>query len=164
MFKVLVMGICAGSTPAGNWRMFVSTALTSDDCWRSEKHRITVPGFAQGAVKKWWRICSTSLCGSWRKGGEQTTRACFWIKKVESRAGRYTFVWRKIMKKQLGKAKEQIRREMGLLPATLQAYLEELATGIAFVHGSSRRKSSERKKRESLPQLLERWERYREML
>ena len=64
--------------------------------------------------------------------------------KLESCAGRYTFVWRKSVEKQLTKVKEEIRRETGLTsPLDLQAYLNaaekrgvlamfylELVTGI----------------------------------
>ena len=83
--------------------------------------------------------------------------------KLESRAGRYTFVWRKQVEKQLRKVKEQLHKETGLTsPAALRAYLDELAVGINFVHGSGRRKSPEQKKWERLTQLLERWEQYEE--
>ena len=49
--------------------------------------------------------------------------------KLESRAGRYTFVWRKSVEKHLAKVKEQVRKATGLTsPAALQSYLESLAT------------------------------------
>ena len=85
--------------------------------------------------------------------------------KLESRAGRYTFVWRKSVEKQIAKVREQVRQATGLTtPAALRAHLEELAVGIAFVHGSGRRKSPEQKAWEHLSGLLERWEGYERQL
>ena len=56
--------------------------------------------------------------------------------KLESRAGRYTFVWRKSVEKHLAKVKEQVRKATGLTsPAALQSHLESLAKEICFVHG-----------------------------
>ena len=81
--------------------------------------------------------------------------------KLESCAGRYTFVWRKSVEKQLTKVKEEIRRETGLTsPLDLQAYLDDLAAGISFVHGSGKRKSGEQRVWEKLHTLLERWQKY----
>lgn len=81
--------------------------------------------------------------------------------KVESRAGRYTFVWRKNVEKQLCKVKEQVRKETGLmeLPA-LGCYLTAAKAGIAFVHGTGRRKSEEQKHWERLNALRQRWSKY----
>lgn len=72
------MGICAGSTPAGNWRRHASTGSTSNGCWRIGKRRITalLPGSAPGVAGMWWRICSTSLSASWKAWGKQTTKQC----------------------------------------------------------------------------------------
>ena len=81
--------------------------------------------------------------------------------KLESSAGRYTFVWRKSVEKQRNKVKEEIRRETGLTsPLDLQAYLDDLAAGISFVHGSGKRKSGEQRVWEKLHTLLERWQKY----
>lgn len=66
--------------------------------------------------------------------------------KLESCAGRYTFVWLKSVEKQLTKVKEQILRETGLTSLLdLQAYLDSLATGISFVHRSGRWKNKEQR-------------------
>ena len=66
--------------------------------------------------------------------------------KLESRAGRYTFVWRKSAEKQLAKVKEQVRQQTGLTGlAALASYLEEAVQGIQFVHGKGKRKSPEQK-------------------
>lgn len=54
--------------------------------------------------------------------------------KLESSAGRYTFVWRKSVEKHLARVKEQVYKETGMTsPTALQAYLEAMAKGICFV-------------------------------
>ena len=81
--------------------------------------------------------------------------------KLESRAGRYTFVWRKSAEKQLAKVKEQVRQQTGLTGlVALASYLEEAVQGIQFVHGKGKRKSPEQKDWERLHGLLERWQEY----
>lgn len=85
--------------------------------------------------------------------------------KLESRAGRYTFVWRKSVEKHLAKVKEQVRQETGLTcPAALQSHLEGLAKEICFVHGKGKRKSQEQRAWERQSQLLERWREYERQL
>lgn len=85
--------------------------------------------------------------------------------KLESRAGRYTFVWRKNVEKQLGKVKEQVRQQTGLTtPEALAYHLEDTVQGIRFVHGSGKRKSPEQKSWENLHRLLERWRAYEQQL
>ena len=85
--------------------------------------------------------------------------------KLESCAGRYTFVWRKTVEKHLARLKEQVCKETGATtPAALQVHLEAMAEGICFVHGSGRRKSEEQRHWEELSRLLERWKGYEEQL
>lgn len=85
--------------------------------------------------------------------------------KLESRAGRYTFVWRKNVEKQLGKVKEQARQQTGLTtPEALASHLEDTVQSIRFVHGSGKRKSPEQKSWENLHRLLERWRAYEQQL
>ena len=85
--------------------------------------------------------------------------------KLESRAGRYTFVWRGSVEKHLARVKERVRQETGLTePEELREYLEAEAGHIDFVHGSGRRKGAEQKRWESLYELLERWEAYERQL
>ena len=85
--------------------------------------------------------------------------------KLESQAGRYTFVWRKSVEKHLGKVKEQVLGSTGCTSAEqLRTWLEESAQSICFVHGSGRRKSPEQKEWERLSGLLERWEKYEQSL
>ena len=68
--------------------------------------------------------------------------------KLESRAGRYTFVWRKSVEKHLAKVKEQVRQQTGLTGlAALASYLEEAVQGIPV---RSRQREAEKPGAESL--------------
>lgn len=70
--------------------------------------------------------------------------------KIESRAGRYTFRWRKTIEKQLAKVKQKILEATG--QETLQAlaqYVQESKAGIGFVHGKGQRKSQAQRKWEA---------------
>lgn len=85
--------------------------------------------------------------------------------KLESRAGRYTFVWRKNVEKHLGKVKDKLKSMTGLTTiAAVRSMLEEEAKGIEFVGGKGKRKSQTQRDWEEKQALLERWERYEEML
>ena len=85
--------------------------------------------------------------------------------KIESRAGRYTFVWRGTAEKNLKKVKDKVYERTQLTEATaLKAYLEKLAEGITFVHGTGKRKSEAQKEYEELNMLLIRWEKYEDQL
>jgi len=78
--------------------------------------------------------------------------------KLESSAGRYTFVWRKSVEKHLAKVKEQVNKETGMTSqAALQTHLETMVEGIW-------RKSKEQRRWEKLSGLLERWKGYEEQL
>lgn len=85
--------------------------------------------------------------------------------KVESRAGRYTFVWRKSVEKHLEKVKDQVLAETGVSTlAALRASLMKQAAEITFVNGSGRRKSEAQKRWERLYELQRRWEAYEHTL
>ena len=109
-------------------------------------------------------------CGIYtsRKLGEACHKAVFVDgTKLESRAGRYTFVRRKRVEKYLDKLKEQMHKQIGLTsPAAVRACLDALAVGIDFVQGSGKRKSQEQKQWEYLSGLLERFHqaRYEEVV
>ena len=81
--------------------------------------------------------------------------------KLESRAGRYSFVWRKSVEKQLEKVKAEVEESTGCRDlAQLRSWLEISAANTVFVHGSGKRKSVEQTQWERLNSLQERWERY----
>jgi transposase len=85
--------------------------------------------------------------------------------KLESRAGRYTFVWRKSVEKHLLKVKEQVQQATGLTGlAEFCAHLDKTAAHISFVHGSGKRKSEAQKAWEKLDELRQRWEAYENSL
>ena len=85
--------------------------------------------------------------------------------KLESCAGRYTFVWRGTAEKQLAKVKAQVAKEFGFHTlAEAQGHLEELKRGIEFVHGTGRRKSEGQKRWEQLAEFCARWAKYEEQL
>ena len=96
--------------------------------------------------------------------------------KLESRANRYTFVWRKTTEKHLAKVKEAVRQEFVFrcIPGNvtlkkLRALVEsEKAScekaGTAFVYGTGRRKPPEQRAYEKLRALLEKWEDYEKKL
>ena len=85
--------------------------------------------------------------------------------KLESYAGRYTFVWRKTVEKHLAQFKEKLKTLVGLSTcAAVRSKLEEEAGEIVFVSGKGKRKSQAQRAWEEKKALLERWERYEEML
>lgn len=60
--------------------------------------------------------------------------------KLESRTGRYRFVWRKSVEKHLAAVKEQVYRKTGLTSlAAPREHLCAAAEGIVFVHGRCQR-------------------------
>ena len=85
--------------------------------------------------------------------------------KLESSAGRYTFVWRKSVEKHLAKVKEKVQAATSA--STLEALEKQLAdeaAGIVFVHGPGHRKSAKQKAWEALDELRRRWREYEEKL
>ena len=81
--------------------------------------------------------------------------------KMESRAGRYTFRWRKTIEKQLDKVKQRVMEATGL--ATLEQlaqHVQESKAGIVFVHGTGRRKSQAQRAWEAADEWRGRWEGY----
>lgn len=78
--------------------------------------------------------------------------------KLESRAGRYTFVWRKIVEKQLARVKEKTRALTGLSTSAAVRSLLEETVEIEFVCGKGKRKSQVQRDWEEKQTLLERYE------
>ena len=85
--------------------------------------------------------------------------------KLESRAGRYTFCWRKSTERHLRSVKETVKKQCGADSLQeLKRHLEEQAGSLVFVFGKGRHKSEAQRQWESLDALRERWERYTEAL
>ena len=92
--------------------------------------------------------------------------------KLESRANRYSFVWKKTVEKQLAKIKEQAKAEMGLQEGyvTRNRLREEAnrlneqieAEGIVVQRGRGHHKPEIVRRRDNLNGLLERWDGYEE--
>lgn len=96
--------------------------------------------------------------------------------KIESRANRYTFVWRKTTEKYLGKVREEVRQEFKRRGISGHVTLKKLRAlvssekiscekaGIRFVHGAGHHKPPEQRAYEKLHTLLEKWEDYEKKL
>ena len=98
--------------------------------------------------------------------GETDHEVCFIDgTKMESRAGRYTFVWRGTAEKNLAKVKAAVKESLQITEASdLREYLQRKAEGIGFVYGIGKRKSEAQKEYEKLKAYLDRWEKYEEQL
>lgn len=77
--------------------------------------------------------------------------------KLESRAGRYTFVWRKSVEKKLGRVKGSVPFES--LEA-LKEHLSRRKETFTFIHGTGHRKSEAQREWERLDAVREKWEEY----
>ena len=100
------------------------------------------------------------------KQGETDHKAVFIDgTKVESRAGKYTFCWRKSVEKQLEKIKAEVYRLTGLKKlGGLQRRVKRQAKEITFVYGTGKRKSDAQREWEILDGLRQRWEQYEKSL
>ena len=113
------------------------------------------------------KVPDHSTLARFRTGRGETDHKAVFIDgtKLESRAGRYTFVWRKTVEKRLGQVKDKLKSMTGSSNlAAVRFMLEEEAGKIAFVSGKGRRKGQAQREWEAKKALLERWERYEEML
>ena len=85
--------------------------------------------------------------------------------KLESRAGRYTFIWRKSVEKLLAKVKQKVYAATSLTSLEgLEQQLSDKGAEIRFVHGAGRRKSEAQKEWEALDELRRKWREYEEKL
>lgn len=91
--------------------------------------------------------------------------------KLESKANRYTFVWRKSIERYLHNTKEKVRTILkkhgisgNMTKKKLERRLETESAQISFVHGSGKRKSARQKEWETLYDCLEKWKKYEDQL
>ena len=84
--------------------------------------------------------------------------------KIESRAGRYTFCWRKTIEKHLANVKAKVGSLGFESLEALEEHLDTQAEEIEFVYGKGRRKSYSQKAWEELDALRQRWQKYKESL
>ena len=85
--------------------------------------------------------------------------------KIESRASRYTFVWRGTAEKNLEKVENKVQEQSGCNTLEeLEKLLSERKDGINFVQGKGKRKSEAQKEWEALNELCQQWHKYEEQL
>jgi len=168
MFKVIVYGYLCGIYSSR--KLEEACRYRVDFMWLLEGQKApdhtTIARFRTGRCREAIEDLFYQFVRKLEEMGETDHRAVFIDgTKMESRAGRYTFVWRKSVEKHLAKVKAQVERSTGFTSTQeLRAWLEEFAQNITFVHRSGRRKSPGQKEWERLSELLERWEQYENML
>ncbi len=85
--------------------------------------------------------------------------------KLESRAGRYTFVWRGTAEKNLSKVQKKVLEQTGLKTLEeLKIYLTKEAERITFVSGKGKRKSEAQRCWEETNALYQQWQKYGQQL
>ncbi len=85
--------------------------------------------------------------------------------KIESRAGRYTFVWRGTAEKNLEKTKKKVLEQTDCKTLSeLKLHLSVEAESIVFVSGKGKHKTEQQREWEALDYLRQQWERYAKQL
>lgn len=168
LFKVLVHGYLCGIYSSR--KLEEACQYRIDFRWLLEDRKApdhsTLARFRTGRCKEAVEDLFYQFVRKLESMGETDHKAVFIDgTKLESRAGRYTFVWRKTVEKQLARVKEKLKRLTGsTTSAAVQSLLEEEAREIVFVHGKGKRKSQAQRDWEEKQTLLERWARYEDML
>lgn len=168
MFEVLVYGYQCGVYSSR--KLEEACRYRVDFMWLLEEEPVpdhsTLARFRTGRCRGALEDLFYQLVRKLEEKGETDHRSVFVDgTKLESCAGRYTFVWRGSVEKHLSKVKEQVQEQTGLTSLEqLRTHLEAEAEQIHFVHGSGRRKSAEQKQWESLYTLSERWDAYERQL
>ena len=168
LFKVLVHGYLCGIYSSR--KLEEACQYRIDFRWLLEDRKApdhsTLARFRTGRCKEAVEDLFYQFVRKLEEMGETDHKAVFVDgTKLESRAGQYTFVWRKRVEKQLARVKEKMKSLTGLTTSTaVHSLLEEEAKGIKFVSGKGKRKSQAQRDWEEKQALLERWERYEAML
>ena len=168
LFKVLVHGYLCGIYSSR--KLEEACQYRIDFRWLLEDRKApdhsTLARFRTGRCKEAVEDLFYQFVRKLEEAGETDHKAVFLDgTKLESRAGRYTFVWRKSVEKQLARIKERLKTLTGLTTsAEVRSLQEEEAGEIAFVRGTGKRKSQAQRDWEEKQALLERWERYEAML
>lgn len=81
--------------------------------------------------------------------------------KLESRAGKYSFCWRKSVEKQVGKLRN---RTACKTLKQAKKKLEQMSLCVGFVSGKGKRKSPEQREYEAFAEMCRRWESYEHSL
>ena len=168
LFKVLVHGYLCGIYSSR--KLEEACQYRIDFRWLLEDRKApdhsTLARFRTGRCKEAVEDLFYQFVRKLEEAGETDHKAVFLDgTKLESRAGRYTFVWRKSVEKQLARIKERLKTLTGLTTsAEVRSLQEEEAGEIVFVRGTGKRKSQAQRDWEERQTLLERWERYEAML
>ena len=164
LFKVLVHGYLCGIYSSR--KLEEACQYRIDFRWLLEDRKApdhsTLARFRTGRCKEAVEDLFYQFVRKLEEAGETDHKAVFLDgTKLESRAGRYTFVWRKSVEKQLARIKERLKTLTGLTTsAEVRSLQEEEAGEIVFVRGTGKRKSQAQRDWEEKQALLERWERY----
>ena len=159
LFKVLVHGYLCGIYSSR--KLEEACQYRIDFRWLLEDRKApdhsTLARFRTGRCKEAVEDLFYQFVRKLESMGETDHKAVFIDgTKLESRAGRYTFVWRKTVEKQLARVKEKLKRLTGsTTSAAVQSLLEEEAREIVFVHGKGKRKSQAQRDWEEKQTLLE---------
>ena len=168
LFKVLIHGYLCGIYSSR--KLEEACQYRIDFRWLLEDRKApdhsTLARFRTGRCREAVEDLFYQFVRKLEEAGETNHKAVFIDgTKLESRAGRYTFVWRKSVEKQLTKVKERLKLLTRLTTsAAVRSLLEEATKGIEFVSGKGKRKSQAQRDWEEKQSLLERWERYEAML
>lgn len=85
--------------------------------------------------------------------------------KMESRAGRYTFVWRGSAEKNLEKVRKKVFEAAGITDLeALEHHLEKTKENISFVYGKGKRKSEAQRQWDMENELCQKWKMYIQQL
>lgn len=168
LFKVLVHGYLCGIYSSR--KLEEACQYRIDFRWLLEDRKApdhsTFARFRTGRCKEAVEDLFYQFVRKLEEAGETDHKAVFLDgTKLESRAGRYTFVWRKSVEKQQARVEKKLNSLTGLTTSTaVRSLLEEEAREIVFVSGKGSRKSQAQRDWEEKQALLERWERYEGIL
>ena len=143
LFKVLVHGYLCGIYSSR--KLEEACQYRIDFRWLLEERKApdhsTLARFRTGRCKEAVEDLFYQFVRKLEEVGETDHKAVFIDgTKLESRAGRYTFVWRKTIEKRLGQVKDKLKSMTGSSNlAAVRFMLEEEAGKIAFVSGKGGR-------------------------
>ena len=166
LFKVLVHEYLCGIYSSR--KLEEACQYRIDFRWLLEDHKApdhsTLARFRTGRCKEAVEDLFYQFVRKLEEAGETDHKAVFLDgTKLESRAGRYTFVWRKSIEKQLTRVKEKMKALTGLTTSAAVRSLLEEAREIIYISGKGKHKSQTQRDWEEKQALLERWERYEDM-
>ncbi len=169
MFKVMVYGYQCGifSTralaEACKYRIDFMWLLENEQAPNhSALHRFRKERCAEGVVEDLFCQYVALL----EKQGEVDHKSVFIDgTKIESRAGKYTFIWRGNAEKGLEKAQKKAVELTGCKALDeLEAYLDREKESIEFVSGKGKHKSQEQKEWEAVEEVCQKWRKYTQQL